>query len=77
MIWLFARGRETLELATHFSKATDTYDIIRRRADGTATKESFRGETAFRGRLAEIQTELDSESWTTDGPRLVADSWKI
>ena len=77
MVWLFERGRETLELATHYSKATDTYDIISRRADGTATKESFRGEMTFRARLAEIQMELDSESWKTDGPRLVADSWKI
>jgi hypothetical protein len=77
MIWIFERESETLELVASYSESAATYDIVKRLPGGEATKESFTSETAFRSRLAQIQAELEAESWDTVGPNLVADAWKI
>ena len=78
MVYLFERESESLRLETRYSSTTKTYEIICRRADGSVTQESFRGETSFRTRLNEIYTELEREDWHTIGPPdLLADGWKI
>jgi hypothetical protein len=78
VIYIFEKETEALRLETRYTTASQTYDIIWRRADGTTTKESFKGETSFRSRLHEIQVELEDEEWRTVGPpHLLADGWKI
>ena len=78
MIYIFERESESLRLETRYSTDSKTYEIIWRRADGTTTQESFKGETSFRTRLDEIYTELEQEDWRTIGPpNLLADGWKI
>jgi hypothetical protein len=78
VIYLFEKETEALRLETRYTTASKTYEIIWRRADGTTTKESFKGETSFRSRLHEIQVELEDEAWRTVGPpHLLADGWKI
>ena len=75
---MFERDSESLRIETRYVTASKTYEIIWRRADGTTTQESFRGETSFRTRLDEIYTELEEQSWQTLGPpNLLADGWKI
>ena len=78
MVYLFERESESLRLETRFSKDSNLYEIVWRRADGTSTRESFTGETSFRTRLDEIYSDLEHEMWRTVGPpHLLADGWKI
>ena len=78
MVYLFERESESLRLETRYSSTSKTYEIIWRRADGSVTQESFRGETSFRTRLDEIYSELERDDWRTVGPpNLIADGWKI
>ena len=63
---------------THYNRASQTYEIIWRRADGTSTREGFKGETSFRSRLDEIYSELEQENWRTiRPPQLQRDGWRI
>jgi hypothetical protein len=78
VIYMFERESEALRLETRYVSESKTYEIIWRRADGSSTRETFRGETSFRTRLDEIYTELEKEDWRTIGPpHLLADGWKI
>lgn len=75
---MFERESESLRIETRYVSSSKTYEIIWRRADGTTTQESFKGETSFRTRLDEIYTELEEQEWQTLGPpNLLADGWKI
>jgi hypothetical protein len=75
---MFERESESLRIETRYVSSSKTYEIIWRRADGTSTQESFKGETSFRTRLDEIYTELEEQEWQTLGPpNLLADGWKI
>jgi hypothetical protein len=75
---MFERESESLRIETRYVSSSKTYEIIWRRADGTTTQESFKGETSFRTRLDEIYTELEEQDWQTLGPpNLLADGWKI
>lgn len=77
MIWLFERRDETLELKAHYSEPAQSYEIVRRLADGTSTIESFKTEAGFRARLSEIHQELESDRWLTRGPSLIDGAWKV
>ncbi|MEO5739096.1 MAG: hypothetical protein ABIS29_00680 [Vicinamibacterales bacterium] len=78
MVYLFERESEAIRIETRYNRSAKTYEIIRRRADGTATQESFRGETSFRSRLEEIYSELEQDDWRTIGPpQLQRDGWRI
>jgi len=78
MVYLFERESEAIRIETRYNRPANTYEIIWRRADGTSTKESFRGETSFRSRLDEIYSELEQEKWHTLGPpQLQRDGWRI
>ncbi len=75
---MFERESESLRIETRYVSSSKTYEIIWRRADGTSTQESFKGETSFLTRLDEIYTELEEQEWQTLGPpNLLADGWKI
>ena len=75
---MFEWESESLRIETRDVSSSKTYEIIWRRADGTTTQESFKGETSFRTRLDEIYTELEEQDWQTLGPpNLLADGWKI
>jgi hypothetical protein len=75
---MFEKESESLRIETRYVSSSKTYEIIWRRADGTTTQESFKGETSFRTRLDEIYTELEEQEWQTLGPpNLLADGWKI
>ena len=78
MIYLFERESEALRIETRYTEQTKTYEIIWRRADGTTTRESFKGETSFRSRLDEIYESLEQEEWRTVGPpHLLTDGCRI
>lgn len=78
MVYLFERESEAIRIETRYTRATKTYEIIWRRADGTSTQESFNGETSFRSRLDEIYSELEQHDWRTVGPpQLQRDGWRI
>ena len=78
MVYLFERESEALRLETRYNRASKTYEIIWRRADGTSTQESFTGETSFRSRLDEIYSTLERDDWRTIGPpQLLRDGWRI
>ena len=75
---MFEWESESLRIETRDVSSSKTYEIIWRRADGTTTQESFKGETSFRTRLDEIYPELEEQDWQTLGPpNLLADGWKI
>lgn len=78
MVYLFERESEAMRIETRYDRQTRTYEIIWRKADGTVTQESFKGETSFRSRLDEIYSELEQEDWRTIGaPQLQRDGWRI
>lgn len=78
MIYIFERDTEALRLETRYSKDSQLYEIIWRRADGTTTRETFAGEMSFRSRLDEIYGQLEEEDWHHVGPpQLLAGGWKI
>ena len=78
MVYLFERESESMRIETRYNADSRTYEIIWRKADGTATQESFKGETSFRSRLDEIYTELEQLDWRTIGPpQLQRDGWRI
>jgi len=78
MVYLFERESEAMRIETRYNRASMTYEIIWRRADGTSTQESLRGETSFRSRLDEIYSALEHEEWRTIGPpQLQRDGWRI
>ena len=78
MVYLFEKESENMRIETRYARASRTYEIIWRKADGTVTQESFAGETSFRSRLDEIYTMLESEHWNTVGPpQLQRDGWRI
>lgn len=78
MVYLFERESESMRIETRYNSGSRTYEIIWRKADGTVTQESFKGETSFRSRLDEIYTELERAAWHTIGPpQLQRDGWRI
>lgn len=78
MVYLFERESESMRIETRYNRESNTYEIIWRRADGTMTQESFKGETSFRSRLDEIYSELEQADWRTIGPpQLQRDGWRI
>ncbi len=78
MVYLFEREGDNMRIETRYARASRTYEIIWRKADGTVTQESFAGETSFRSRLDEIYTMLEQEHWNTVGPpQLQRDGWSI
>jgi hypothetical protein len=78
VIYIFQRDTEALRLETRYSKDSQLYEIIWRRADGTTTRETFAGETSFRSRLDEIYGQLELDEWHHVGPpQLLAGGWKI
>ena len=78
MVYLFERASEALRIETRYNRASKTYEIIWRRADGTSTQESFTGETSFRSRLDQLYSALEQEEWRSIGPPQVQrDGWRI
>jgi hypothetical protein len=78
MVYLFERESDSMRIETRFNAESRTYEIIWRKADGTVTQESFKGETSFRSRLDEIYSELEQEDWRTIGPpQLQRDGWRL
>lgn len=78
VIYIFERDTEALRLETRYSKDSQLYEIILRRADGTMTRETFGGEMSFRARLDEIYGQLEGDDWHHVGPpQLLAGGWKI
>ena len=78
MVYLFERESESMRIETRYARESRSYEIIWRRADGTMTQESFKGETSFRSRLDEIYSELEQQDWRTVGPpQLQRDGWRI
>jgi hypothetical protein len=77
MVYIFERENQVTQVETRYTKATKTFQIICRLADGTTTQESFSGEASFRSRLDEIRAGLERDAWHTAGPHLLAEGWKI
>jgi len=78
MVYLFERESEAMRIETRYTRDSQTYQIIWRKADGTVTQESFAGETSFRSRLDEIYSLLEEDNWNTVGPpQLQRDGWRI
>jgi hypothetical protein len=78
MVYLFERESDSMRIETRFNSESRTYEIIWRKADGTVTQETFKGETSFRSRLDEIYSDLEQDDWRTIGPpQLQRDGWRI
>ena len=78
MVYLFERESEAMRIETRYARESKSYEIIWRRADGTTTQETFKGETSFRSRLDEIYSDLERHDWRTIGPpQLQRDGWRI
>lgn len=77
MVYIFERESDVIQVETRYTKASKTFQIICRLADGTTTQESFTGEASFRSRLDEIRTGLERDAWHSAAPHLLAEGWKI
>ena len=55
MIWLYERGPEVLRIETRFVQATNEFELIWHRPDGTSESERFATEATFRARLESVE----------------------
>jgi hypothetical protein len=79
MLWIYARGEQSLRLETRFDNETAEFVLIIYPEDGSPRRvERFKDTVLFRERLAALEDELESERWHLDGtPVLLRDGWKI
>ena len=77
MIWLYERGPEVLRIETRFDNASNEFELIWHRPDGSTESERFATETAFRARLESVEAALTTEHWNINGsPQLLPAGWK-
>lgn len=77
MLWIYQRGSEMLRVETRFDNDTEEYVLIVYREDGTQQAARFKDGDLFQTSLETLEKHLDSESWQSDGVRLLRDGWKI
>ena len=77
MIWLYERGQEVLRIETRFDNASNEFELIWHRPDGTTDRERFATEAAFRSRLESVEAALKTEHWNSNGsPQILPAGWK-
>ena len=79
MLWIYARGDQSLRLETRFDNETEEFVLIIDPEDGSQWQiERFKDPVLFRQRLVALENELESAKWQLDGPpMLLRDGWKI
>ena len=79
MLWIYARGDESLRVETRFDMHTEEFVLTIYPHDSDAPKvERFGDSTAFGRRLAEVEHELTLAKWRLDGaPVVLRHGWKI
>lgn len=77
MIWLYERGPEVLRIETRFDQASNEFELIWHRPDGSSESERFTTEATFRARLESIEAALQSDHWNINGaPQILTAGWK-
>lgn len=77
MIWLYERGPEVLRIETRFDQASNEFELIWHRPDGSSEAERFTTEATFRARLESIEAALKSDHWNINGsPQILTAGWK-
>ena len=77
MIWLYERGPEVLRIETRFDNASNEFELIWHRPDGSTDRERFATEVAFRSRLKSVEAALKTEHWNSNGsPQILPAGWK-
>lgn len=77
MIWLYERGPEVLRIETRFDQATNEFELIWHRPDGSSEAERFATEATFRARLESIEAALKSDHWNINGsPQILTAGWR-
>ena len=78
MLWIYARGEQSLRLETSFDKDTDEFVLIFYRDDGSQQVERFSDAVSFQKRLDTVDKQLAQDDWRSSGaPVLLRDGWKI
>lgn len=77
MVWLFARGEQAIRLETRYDRVTADYVLVQHQRDGGEKVERFKDSAAFRVRLEEVETQLETERWVRSGPFLLRDGWRL
>lgn len=78
MLWIYARGQESLRIETRFDNETGEYVLIFYRDDGNHQIERFQDPDSFGSRLEAVEQQLNTEAWHSDGPPMVLrDGWRI
>jgi hypothetical protein len=70
MIWFFARGQESLRVETRYDQNTTEYVAVVRHPDGREHERRFSAIEEFALGLRAIESWLQLEQWTADGPPL-------
>lgn len=77
MIWLYERGPEVLRIETRFVQASNEFELIWHRPDGSSESERFSTEATFRARLESVEAALRSDHWNINGaPQILSSGWK-
>jgi hypothetical protein len=78
MLWIYARGQESLRIETRFDNGTGEYVLIFYRDDGSQQIERFQDPDSFGSRLETLEQQLNTEAWRSEGPPMVLrDGWRI
>lgn len=78
MLWIYARGQESLRIETRVDKETGEYVLIFYRDDGNQQTERFSDSDSFGNRLEVVERQLNLEDWHSEGPPMVLrDGWRI
>ena len=70
MLWIYARGDESLRVETRFDMRTEEFVLtIYPHGSDDPTVERFGNSTALGRRLAEVENESTLAKWRLDGAR--------
>jgi hypothetical protein len=76
MVWLWARGQESLQLETRYDTDSAEFVMTLMWPDNRVQVERFTDLAAFRARLVEMEQKLKAERWKNAGPPVIlADGW--
>jgi hypothetical protein len=74
VLWLYQRDTDTLRLRTAYDNATKAFVATITASDGEEQCLRFDNAEAFRAWLLALETRLEQEHWTADGPPMLLPS---
>ena len=79
MLWIYARGAESLRFETRFDVDTEEFILISYGVSGSESQQiqRFKDTAAFKRKLVALETWLKNQGWQHTGAPLLRDGWKM